>query len=295
MGLIDIATQRPYRRGVTGAVTVERLMRLGLTQYEARAYVAMVRRDGSTPAEIAKLAGVPRPRIYDVMDSLVAKGLATDRPGRTAKFVAAPPGEAVQQLLGTYRDRLEMLEADARTVQDELEPAYREGAMHSDPLDYVELLRSSEAVAKRFNELQLSVRNEMLVFAKMPAAVSVQDNDAGLDVARRSELRTIYEFALLDDPDNRRAVKRFLDAGEQARFVEHVPMKLGIIDGRTVLMAMSDPVAGATDLTTLVIENVELASCLKLAFEDVWRTGVGFTTACRKRGVSRPADPWRGP
>lgn len=269
-------------------MTVERLVRLGLTQYEARAYVAMVRRDGSTPAEISKLANVPRPRIYDVIESLVGKGLATHRPGRTAKFVAIAPADAAEVLLDGYRERLDALATDAEAVREELGPAYREGIRHSDPLDYIELLRSPEAVAKRFVELQHGVLEEMLVFAKMPAAVRVEDNDAGLKVARTSVLRTVYEMTLVDDPDSRAGVQRFVDAGEQARFVEDVPMKLGIIDERIVLMAMSDPVAGATDLTTLVVENVELARCLKIVFEQVWKTGVSFRTACRRRGVTFP-------
>src|SRR5215469_8371558 len=75
-------------------LSVERLVRLGLTRYEARAYVALVRRDASTPAEVARMAGVPKPRIYDVLQSLVGKGLAANRPGRTAKFLRAAPGTA---------------------------------------------------------------------------------------------------------------------------------------------------------------------------------------------------------
>jgi HTH-type transcriptional regulator, sugar sensing transcriptional regulator len=264
---------------------VERLVRLGLTQYEARVYVALVRRDGSTAAEVARLAGVPRPRIYDVIDRLVVKGLAAERPGRTVKFVATPPAEATAQLVTVHAERLKILEADAAAVRAGLGPAFLEGREHSDPLDYIELIRSPEAIAKRFIELQQSVTSEMLVFSKMPAALPVDQNDAGLEVARRHVLRTVYESSLLDDPVQRRGVKRFIDAGEHARFVEALPMKLGIIDERTVMFAMSDPVAGP-GLTTLIIENAELASCLKIVFEHVWRNGISFAKACARRGVS---------
>ncbi|HEX8032289.1 MAG TPA: helix-turn-helix domain-containing protein [Ktedonobacterales bacterium] len=268
--------------------TVERLVRLGLTLYEARAYVALIRRDGSTPAEVAKVAGVPRPRIYDVIASLVAKGLVSERPGRTARFVAIPPDEAVKKLVSIHRERLQTLEADADAVRAELGPAFLEGSMHSDPLDYIELIRSPEAVAKRFNELQHAAAREMLAFSKMPAAVRVEENDAGLDLARTRVLRSVYEFSLLDDPLSYDGVQRFIDAGEQARFVEELPMKLGIIDERIVMLAMIDPLAGDSGLTTLVIENVQLARCLKIAFEQVWSTGVDFATACERRGVEPP-------
>lgn len=264
---------------------VDRLVHLGLTLYEARAYVALIRRDGSTSAEVAKVAGVPRPRIYDVIASLVAKGLASERPGHTARFVAVPPDEAVNKLVSIHRERLQSLEADADAVRAELGPAFLEGSAHSDPLDYIELIRSPEAIGKRFNELQRATVREMLTFSKMPAAVRVDKNDVGLELARTRVLRSVYESSLLDDPVTCDGIQRFIDAGEQARFVEELPMKLGIIDERIVMLAMIDPLAGDSGLTTLVIENVQLASCLKIAFEEVWTTGVDFATACERHGV----------
>jgi sugar-specific transcriptional regulator TrmB len=266
-------------------VMVERLVRLGLTQYEARAYVALIRRDGSTPAEVAKVAGVPRPRIYDVIASLVAKGLASERPGRSARFVATPPDDAASILLNIHRERLQLLEADAEAIREELGPAFVEGSLQSDPLDYIELIRSPEAIAKRFFELEQSVEREILVFSKMPTVVHVEENDVGLEVARVREMRSLYEFSLLDDPLSRQGIQRFIEAGEQVRFVDELPMKLGIIDERTVLLAMVDPVAGDSGLTTLVIEHAQLARCLKIAFEQVWSTGVSFAAACELRRI----------
>jgi sugar-specific transcriptional regulator TrmB len=270
---------------VTDVLTAERLVRLGLTQYEARAYIALVRRDGSTPAEVARLADVPRSRIYDVIETLVAKGMARQRPARPAKFVATPPHEALDLLVRGHEERLRMLQLDAEAARDELAPAFLEGSAHSDPLDYVELIRSPESVAKRFNELQQSVTSEMLVFSKMPAAVPIVENAAGIDLAGKHDLRTVYEFSLLDDPVSREGVRRFIAAGEKVRFVEELPMKLGVIDERTVMFAMSDPVAGDSELTTLVIENVQLARSLKIVFEQVWSAGIDFAEACRLRGL----------
>lgn len=275
-------------------VMVERLVRLGLTQYEARAYVALVRRAGSTPAEVAKVAGVPRPRIYDVIASLETKGLASERPGRTARFVATPPDEATSILMGSHRERLQLLEADADAVRMELGPAFLEGSMQSNPLDYIELIRSPEAIAKRFFELEQSVEREILVFSKMPTVVRVEENDVGLDVARVREMRSLYEFSLLDDPVSCDGVQHFIEAGEEVRFVEELPMKLGIIDERIVMLAMVDPVAGEagdSGLTTLVIEHAQLARCLKIAFEQVWATGISFAAACKRRGVKPSRKP----
>ncbi len=83
--------------------TVERLVRLGLTTYEARAYITLVRRDSFTAAQIARTAGLPRQRIYDVLASLVEKGLAAARPGTVVKYAALTPDLAVERLVASRR------------------------------------------------------------------------------------------------------------------------------------------------------------------------------------------------
>ena len=110
----------------------------------------------------------------------------------------------------------------------------------------------------------------------------------GLELARRRVLRSVYEMSLLDDAAQLAGMREFLAAGEQARFVEELPMKLGIIDERTVLFTMPDPIARGDDLTTVVIEHPHLAHTLKIGFESVWASGITFAQACRRLGIKTP-------
>src|SRR6266700_3938443 len=98
---------------VDDKATVERLVRLGLTSYEARAYVSLVRRDSFTAAQIARTAGLPRQRIYDVLASLVEKGLASARPGTVVKYAALSPELALERLMASRRSEMSDLERDA--------------------------------------------------------------------------------------------------------------------------------------------------------------------------------------
>ena len=82
------------------------LVDLGLTGYEAGAYVALTRRGQATGAEVARIAGLPRQRIYDVLGRLVARGLATVLAGRPARYMATPPDAALEQLLEQQRTHL---------------------------------------------------------------------------------------------------------------------------------------------------------------------------------------------
>ncbi|MDW5562877.1 MAG: helix-turn-helix domain-containing protein [Methanomassiliicoccus sp.] len=53
---------------------VDHLMRLGLSEYEARAYIATVALGEGTVKEISVESGVPRSRTYDVMEHLAERG-----------------------------------------------------------------------------------------------------------------------------------------------------------------------------------------------------------------------------
>ena len=91
--------------------------------------------------------------------------------------------------------------------------------------------------------------------------------------------RSIYEFSAFDDRAFFEGVRRFIEAGEDARFVPELPLKLVIIDEAIVMFGMEDPVAGRVELTMLVIEHHSLAKILKVAFMAYWNEGLTFDEA----------------
>jgi len=258
---------------------VAQLTRLGLTSYEAKAYLTLIRRDSFTAAQVARQSGLPRQRIYDVLGSLVQKGLAVARPGTVVKYAATAPELAIDLLLTSHRDELSRMERDARGMVKDLKPAFEAGQAHTDPLEYIEVLRDRRAINERFAELQSAVKKEILVFTKPPYATPPQENVEGLEVIETHEARSLYEFSVFDEPAVMRGVQRFVEAGEDARFVPELPLKLVIIDETIVMFGMEDPVAGSSDLTIVVVEHQSLAKVLKTAFNAIWETGLTFDQA----------------
>jgi len=273
-----------------GAESVRGLTRLGLTSYEAKAYLALIRRDSFTAAQVARQAGLPRQRIYDVLGSLVEKGLASARPGTVVKYAATPPELAVDRLIQAHRQELTELEKDAHDMLAEMKRSWTDGQSHTDPLEYIEVLRDRRAINERFAELQASVKREILVFTKPPYATPPQENVEGQQVARSHKARAVYEFSAFDDPAFVAGVRAFVEAGEEARFVPHLPLKLVIIDETIVMFGMEDPVAGSADLTIVVVEHPSLAKTLKLSFDAVWTSGLTYDQA-EERLVERLAQP----
>ena len=263
---------------------IPRLTRLGLTTYEARAYAALIRRESFTPAQVARESGVPRQRIYDVLGTLVQKGLASGRPGSQVKYAAIGPELAVERLLAAQREGLANLERDGASVIEALAPEFEAGRSHTNPLEFIEVLRDRSAINRRFDELQAQVEREILVFTKPPYARPPAENFGGIEISRTHEARSVYELAVLEEAESRVAVRRFMDAGTQARFVERLPLKLVIIDETIVMFGMDDPVAASEGVTIVVVEHPSLAQALKITFESVWAQGLTFERAIRHIG-----------
>jgi sugar-specific transcriptional regulator TrmB len=253
------------------------LQNLGLNGYEASAYAALTRRGRATGAEVARLAALPRQRIYDVLHGLVGRGLATVEPGRPAYYTAVSPEVAVATLVEAHRAALVAMEQDAARAVALLTPAYRDGRSENDPLNYIEVLREPAAIAKRFGELQAGAQKELLIFTKPPYAVHPDENVEGLELLSRGVVaRSVYERSVYDDAAVVEAVRRFVEVGEHARIVDDLPLKLVVIDERVALFTMEDPVAGAKDLTIMIVEHSGFAGLLKLAFERAWEAGEEF-------------------
>ncbi len=260
--------------------SVAQLVRLGLTSYEARAYIALTGRDSFTAAQVARVAALPRQRIYDVLGSLVQKGLAATRPGSVVKYSATEPTLAIERLVAARRDEFRGLELGAAATVRALTAAFVAGRGHTDPLEYIEVLRDPGAINARFDELQSSIKRQILIFTKPPYAKPPQENIEGLEVVRSHEAKSIYEFSVFDDPAMAEGVRRFIEQGEQARFVPELPLKLVIIDEAIVMFGMQDPIAASTmELTMMVVEHPALAIVLKTAFDAYWAQGLTFEQA----------------
>jgi HTH-type transcriptional regulator, sugar sensing transcriptional regulator len=82
--------------------------------------------------------------------------------------------------------------------------------------------------------------------------------------------RTLYEHRLLDDPASRDFVRQCVDWGQQARFVENVPVKMQLHDDRIALLSLQDPLGGEPRFTAIVVTNLGLTQLLSVAFETLW-------------------------
>ncbi|WP_222915312.1 helix-turn-helix domain-containing protein [Natrinema sp. SYSU A 869] len=89
---------------------VKTLEELGLTEYEARCFVALVRISKGTAKEISQVADIPRSRVYDTIERLDRKGLVSVQQTEPRQYKAVPVDTACRRIREDYDSRINAAE-----------------------------------------------------------------------------------------------------------------------------------------------------------------------------------------
>jgi sugar-specific transcriptional regulator TrmB len=274
-------------------LVLKRFKDMGLSSYEAKSYLSLLEKDTLTVSEVSKIAGIPRTNAYEALAKLLSRGMCTAKPGQTKKYTATDPELLKEKFLGeaqrTSQEELETLkkkegeilqkrqatEHDISAVLEELRPQYEKSRLETNPLDYIEIIKDPHQIHKRFLQLVAGAREEILVFTKAPFAASPEKSQEQLaqetDILKRGvKTRSIYEIEESDRGWLFEHLKRAAKAGEKARVIKELPMKMAIFDSRIVLYVLEDPASKQTSLTTQIVEHRALAKTLRVVFEAFW-------------------------
>jgi HTH-type transcriptional regulator, sugar sensing transcriptional regulator len=82
---------------------VQRLQLLGFSQYEARAYCALLQRSPANGHEVAKTAAIPTSKVYETLERLLQKGAVLVQRSEPTLWAPVP----YRDLTGTLRERME--------------------------------------------------------------------------------------------------------------------------------------------------------------------------------------------
>lgn len=102
-----------------------RLQELGFSEYEARAYIALLQHDSVTGYELAKLAGLPRANVYRVLQKLEERGAAVRMESEDAtRYAPLPYEEYLQRVDHEFRHALDATRQALRELAQPVEEAY---------------------------------------------------------------------------------------------------------------------------------------------------------------------------
>ena len=91
---------------------IDRLKELGFSEYEAKAYIAMLSNPASTCYELAKTSGIPASKVYMTLQKLLAKNVISLIAGDPQKYIAHDPKELITRYKNNYHSLFENLASD---------------------------------------------------------------------------------------------------------------------------------------------------------------------------------------
>jgi sugar-specific transcriptional regulator TrmB len=125
------------------------LEEFGLSEYESRAYLALLKHDSLSVSELAYHAQIPRTKAYAVIKTLVRKGLAELLDKKPVRCRALPPEETLENLILIEEKRVKAMKKELA----KLKQRYEEVRKPTDFVDYKYQGVGANALSTKVSEM----------------------------------------------------------------------------------------------------------------------------------------------
>jgi len=264
------------------------LERLGLTEYERTALAELLTLGRTTAPNLAEATGIPKARIYGVLDSLSDAGFVKVIPGRPKEYQARAPGEILDRATENRRQDFEDFRSEIEGLREdflaEFGPRFERASEDITPTEelfyVVDVGEASESETRRlYHEAteQVNVITNSFAYLDAVEAALADALDRGVDVD-----------VLFLHPDNLPAEKAEVQAeiverlrsgfpGVGIRFSEEkLPWRGTVADpsmdydsGRAVLL-VEEPDVPDHMRQAAITENGSFVAGMKRYFDLVW-------------------------
>jgi len=255
---------------------------LGLTPYESKAYIALLVHGSLSPLGVTQKSGIPRPRTYDVLNSLVGKGLLMEQPGRPTKYAAVEPQVGLERMMMKFERRMhEELEEKRKTANrlgsllSELYAKSREGTLEKEK---VWVTRRDSAFIARYCEAVRNIEKEFVVATPVgPPEKEVLE--AVRHVLKKNKtVRVVRQITPDWSLDDLNEYEELIRLGDQVRYLPYKELRFAIFDKKDTVLVLSEEGAQLA----IWISVPELAAILYEHFEALWKKGQPALPILRK-------------
>ena len=251
---------------------LERLRAAGLSRYESLVYLGLVEDRNARVVEIARRTGVPQPKVYQALDSLVEKGFCALGADAVNRYRPVDPQLAFQGEIG----RLEVQEKEVRGLTEELAALYRSGEQEQRWAPPIEIVKGLPQIRQLLVEQLHKARTEILYFGQSPQVPALE---VAKGIWERAEagvrVRLLFDEGYFERSEERGEEDDLLRRvkGERRR-VAKLPSKLIVIDGAVALISVSRP--SSDGFLVLVLRQEGLVAHPLASFEAAWARGTAI-------------------
>jgi len=144
------------------------LEEIGFSGYQIKALLALIQCGEAKASDIAQLSGVPRAKVYSVLDQLVDLGLADKKPGRPIMYKAKKPNEIIERLKLNiemeYRKKIEKFEKTKKKLERVLNELY---TPVSEPKELIRIVKVGEPSERETRLMFFEAKREINIVSKV--------------------------------------------------------------------------------------------------------------------------------
>ncbi|MCD6509682.1 MAG: TrmB family transcriptional regulator [Thermoprotei archaeon] len=228
----------------------ETLLKFGLTPYESKAYLALLKVGEDTARGIVERTGIPDSHIYKVLEGLLKKGLVTISGSKPRTYAVVEPAYMLRVL---KEEVIQELEKGYRALLKQAAEKRRDGiSVFLSRRGFMMALRRSLELANE--DIRLLITDEW-VFKEIRQEVWTKAREG-----RKVKLLLNAKLGFVEEIPNENFEVRYA----------HVipPMNMVIVNGKTVFVSMFSR-AGDHFLGVEVVEK-DLVENYKTYFEHLW-------------------------
>ncbi|MCK5773174.1 MAG: TrmB family transcriptional regulator [Thermoplasmata archaeon] len=270
------------------------LIELGLTKYEAEAYICILKRGISEAGSIHKETNIPYGKIYETLNNLVSKGLLEVQNTRPKKYMARNPKVALNDYYSNIKIKIENElestrklitnigeEIDNIIIQKTPEKSFWKTAM--DEEIYQMIISNFEEAEKEICILLYPPRkfNERTNFhSEEKNEFTFTQNEMEKTLSRGIKLKIISskELGMMHIlQNNATQTEKNMMKNFEIRFTDKpFPAYFTIIDDDKVVFSIIDPIEQNNIIAMTKVWDQRLAKKLKEKFEKMWKTAKKF-------------------
>lgn len=256
---------------------------LGLSEYEANAYRALLETGPATAKELSEVSGVPMGRIYDVLGTIESQHLVRSQAAsRPKKYAAVEPETALDRLLEDRKRELAEKADQYESVVDELARDL-EGPRTPDDGFWTAALGPEDSLDLLLERLGAAGDSIMLVSGSFSSSFDLADATSQIMHALEAAVGRDVDVSVLlsvefseNVPPEVEAV--YDDVADAPNFEVRVGGSVGgnvvVLDGNEVLLDVSNPVDPERSLAILDLQDDAFAGDVAAEFLDTWEHAV---------------------
>lgn len=261
---------------------IESLKRLGLTEYEAKAYMALNRIKAGNVSDIHIASGIPRSAIYGALSRLEEKGLIEVEHGKPMRYRSVIPAKAISKLRS-------IIDEESERALDYLEEAHTQGES-PEPAEAVWTIRGVMNLYNKLSDMIADADKGIILVATDPMFDDIAQHYPIFNNVIPSVRRKLQEGVRIRLVCMTRATAEYISKElpaievrllDPSRPSSNIPLRGGVLmtDDSEVLLSIIDHMAtgDSKEITAIHTRLESIISVFRHFMEVEWDSAVPLT------------------